>query len=64
VRAAAQRRLDGALARAESPWQAGPERRFASTARFKDFAEFEQRMMRRTRGRRARTSCGPCMCDC
>lgn len=48
VRAAAQQALDAALARTDSPWQAGPERRFAGEARFKDFAEFEQRMMRPT----------------
>jgi ubiquinone/menaquinone biosynthesis C-methylase UbiE len=48
VRAAAQRALDTALARADSRWQTGPERRFASAVRFKDFAEFEQRMMRPT----------------
>jgi SAM-dependent methyltransferase len=48
VRAAAQQALDAALARTDSPWQAGPERRFAGEVRFKDFAEFEQRMMRPT----------------
>ncbi|MDP1900649.1 MAG: methyltransferase domain-containing protein [Rubrivivax sp.] len=46
VRAAAQAALDAALR--TGAWAPAGERRFAMPARFKDFAEFEQRMMRPT----------------
>lgn len=46
VRAAAQAALDGALGR--SAWAQMAERRFDMPVAFKDFAEFEQRMMRPT----------------
>lgn len=46
VRAAAQRALDEALQ--GSTWQQVAERRFATSVVFKDFADFEQRMMRPT----------------
>ena len=46
VRAAAQRALDEALR--SGAWVQVAERRFAANVRFKDFAEFEQRMMRPT----------------
>jgi ubiquinone/menaquinone biosynthesis C-methylase UbiE len=44
VRAAAQRALNDALA--SGRWEAAAERRFATTAHFADFDDFEQRMMR------------------
>ena len=44
VRAAAQAALDRALTRGVH-WEAGEERRFAQHARFKDWAEFSQRML-------------------
>ncbi len=44
VRAAAQAALDRALARG-AHWETGSERRFAQHARFKDWAEFSQRML-------------------
>ena len=44
VRAAAQAALDRALARGVH-WETGSERRFAQHARFKDWAEFSQRML-------------------
>jgi ubiquinone/menaquinone biosynthesis C-methylase UbiE len=44
VRAAAQRALDEALH--NGSWTPEAERRFATTVRFADFADFEQRMMR------------------
>lgn len=43
VRAAAQAALDRALTRGR--WEAADERRFAQHARFKDWAEFSQRML-------------------
>lgn len=46
VRAAAQRALDEALR--AGPWQAWEERRFEMPVRFRDFADFEARMMRPT----------------
>lgn len=46
VRQAAQAALDEALR--EGPWQAVAERRFADPVAFRDFDEFEQRMMRPT----------------
>ncbi|HSN33025.1 MAG TPA: class I SAM-dependent methyltransferase [Ideonella sp.] len=46
VRAAAQAALDEALRR--GAWTQVDERRFATAVRFRDFAEFEQRMMRPT----------------
>jgi hypothetical protein len=46
VRAAAQRAVDDALG--TGCWEAATERRFAMPARFRDFAEFEQRVMRPT----------------
>jgi SAM-dependent methyltransferase len=46
VRAAAQAALDAALQ--AGPWHQVAERRFDMPVRFKDFAEFEQRMMRPT----------------
>jgi ubiquinone/menaquinone biosynthesis C-methylase UbiE len=46
VRAAAQSALDEALQ--GSPWEQVAERRFATAVTFKNFAEFEQRMMRPT----------------
>jgi SAM-dependent methyltransferase len=46
VRAAAQRALDRAVA--SGRWQAADERRFATTVRFRDFDDFERRMMRPT----------------
>jgi SAM-dependent methyltransferase len=46
VRAAAQGALDRAIAGGR--WTAGPERRFDMPVRFRDFADFEQRMMRPT----------------
>jgi SAM-dependent methyltransferase len=46
VRAAAQAALDRALATGR--WTAAGEHRFETPARFADFAEFEQRMMRPT----------------
>lgn len=46
VRAAAQQALDRAIA--SGRWQAGPQRRFDMPVRFRDFADFEQRMMRPT----------------
>ena len=44
VRAAAQVALDAALHKGH--WQAAAERRFAMPVQFRDFADFEQRMMR------------------
>jgi SAM-dependent methyltransferase len=44
VRAAAQRALDEAID--SGRWEPAAERRFATTARFADFDDFEQRMMR------------------
>lgn len=44
VRAAAQRALDDALR--SGLWEPAADRRFATTARFASFADFEQRMMR------------------
>lgn len=44
VRRAAQAALDRALA-AGTHWEAAEERRFAQPAHFKDWAEFEQRML-------------------
>ena len=46
VRAAAQAALDAALH--TGPWEAAAERRFVMPAKFRDFADFEQRMMRTT----------------
>jgi ubiquinone/menaquinone biosynthesis C-methylase UbiE len=46
VRAAAQSALDEALQ--AGPWQQVAERRFETPVAFKDFADFEQRMMRPT----------------
>jgi len=46
VRAAAQQALDHAVA--SGRWSAIAERRFAVPVQFRDFAEFEQRMMRPT----------------
>jgi SAM-dependent methyltransferase len=46
VRAAAQAALDAALLGGN--WEQVTERRFAMPVRFRDFAEFEQRMMRPT----------------
>lgn len=46
VRAAAQAALDAALV--NGPWEQVAERRFALPKQFKDFADFEQRMMRPT----------------
>lgn len=46
VRAAAQAAVDAALA--AGVWEQVAERRFEMPARFKDFADFEQRMMRPT----------------
>lgn len=46
VRAAAQAALDAALA--TGAWEQIAERRFEMPVRFRDFAEFEQRMMRPT----------------
>lgn len=46
VRAAAQRALDEAVR--SGAWVQVAERRFVANVRFKDFAEFEQRMMRPT----------------
>jgi len=46
VRAAAQRALDRAID--EGGWQAAAERRFEMPVHFRDFADFEQRMMRPT----------------
>ncbi len=46
VRAAAQRALDRAVA--SGRWRAAAERRFATTVRFRDFDDFERRMMRPT----------------
>ena len=46
VRAAAQAALDEALR--IGPWEQVAERRFEMPAAFKDFADFEQRMMRPT----------------
>lgn len=46
VRAAAQQALDRALAGGR--WRAGAERRFDMPVHFRDFADFEQRMMRPT----------------
>ena len=45
VRAAAQAALDRALAQPGSPWRQVAEERFATPARFADFADFERRMM-------------------
>lgn len=44
VRRAAQNALDRAL-RTDSRWESSVERRFAQTAHFKDWSEFEQRML-------------------
>jgi hypothetical protein len=44
VRAAAQAALDGALR--VGPWIHADERRFQTPVRFRDFADFEQRLMR------------------
>ena len=46
VRAAAQRAVDDALGTGR--WQAAAERRFDMPSKFRDFAEFEQRVMRPT----------------
>ena len=47
VRAAAQQALDRALA--DTPyWEAVAEHRFAQAVHYRDFAEFEQRMLRPT----------------
>jgi SAM-dependent methyltransferase len=46
VRAAAQQALDHALA--DGTWQQVAERRFATPVRFRDFTDFEQRLMRPT----------------
>jgi len=46
VRAAAQAALDTALH--TGTWDAAAERHFAAPVRFRDFADFEQRMMRTT----------------
>jgi SAM-dependent methyltransferase len=46
VRAAAQAAVDEALR--SGPWEQVAERHFAMPVRFKDFADFEQRMMRPT----------------
>jgi SAM-dependent methyltransferase len=46
VRAAAQAAVDEALS--QGPWEQVAERRFEMPVRFKDFADFEQRMMRPT----------------
>ena len=46
VRAAAQAALDQALR--DGPWQAADERRFEMPEHFRDFADFEQRLMRPT----------------
>jgi hypothetical protein len=46
VRAAAQAALDDALRR--GAWEQVAERRFVMPVRFRDFADFEQRMMRPT----------------
>jgi SAM-dependent methyltransferase len=46
VRAAAQRALDDALR--SGRWDAAAERRFETPVHFRDFADFEQRMMRPT----------------
>ncbi len=46
VRAAAQAALDAALL--TGAWEAVTERRFATPVQFRDFADFEQRMMRPT----------------
>ena len=50
VRAAAQRAVDAALAPARGPalWQAAHEVRFMTRMSFRDFADFETRMMRPT----------------
>jgi SAM-dependent methyltransferase len=46
VRAAAQQAVDAALGTGR--WEAAAERRFDMPAKFRDFAEFEQRVMRPT----------------
>jgi SAM-dependent methyltransferase len=46
VRTAAQRAVDAALGTGH--WEAAAERRFDMPAKFRDFAEFEQRVMRPT----------------
>jgi SAM-dependent methyltransferase len=46
VRAAAQQAVDAALGTGH--WEAAAERRFDMPAKFRDFAEFEQRVMRPT----------------
>ena len=46
VRAAAQRAVDDALGTGR--WEAAAERRFDMPSKFRDFAEFEQRVMRPT----------------
>ncbi len=48
VRAAAQAAVDRALAAPASPWQQVAEQRFDMPVEFKDFADFDQRMMRPT----------------
>jgi SAM-dependent methyltransferase len=50
VRAAAQRAVDAALNPTQGPalWQAAREVRFMTCVSFRDFADFEQRMMRPT----------------
>lgn len=50
VRAAAQRAVDAALAPAQGPalWQAARELRFVTRMAFRDFADFETRMMHPT----------------
>ncbi len=48
VREAAQRALDGALQAAASPWRQVAERRFDNRMDFRDFDDFELRMMRPT----------------
>lgn len=50
VRAAAQRAVDAALNPAQGParWQAAREVRFMTGVSFRDFADFERRMMRPT----------------
>lgn len=46
VRAAAQAAVDRALAGPASPWQQAAEQRFDMPVEFKDFADFDRRMMR------------------